>query len=567
VTSPLRFARRILPVLLIAAGLPAAAQAQDAPFSRLGAYLAGRIAAAERDMQAASRYYAFALEADPANAELRRHAFQAHLAAGDMNQALRLAESLVRDANTANIAHLTLAAAAAKKGDFAAARRHVEVLPETGANRLLKPGFLAWIEFGLGDPVKPVEALRALSGIEALRVFLELHLALVHDAAGRTALADAAYKSAAGGVDTPPLRVTQAYASFLARGGRRQDAIALWDKYLAASPDSSIADIARQRLVEGKAPRRLVAKAPEGMAELLLNLAGALQQENATLPALIYARLADYLRPNDPDTLNLIAGLLESDDQFEAAVELYRRIPRDSDLSWSARRAAAANLAQLKKTDEAAKLFEEMAGERRERWDALLLLGNLYRSEKQFAKAVEAYDRALVRIPKLEERHWNLLYVRGIANERAKNWPRAEADFKKALELKPNEPYVLNYLAYTWVDRGENLDEAKRMLDEAVRQKPDDGAIVDSVGWAYYRLGQFEKALEFLEKAIELAPEDPAINDHLGDVYWRVGRRPEARFQWNRALSLNPEPEDVPKLKEKVDKGLPALPAAPGAKP
>src|SRR5262249_4707924 len=153
--------------------------------------------------------------------------------------------------------------------------------------------------------------------------------------------ADQAYKSAIGSVDSAPLRVTQAYASFLARNGRRQEAVALWDKYLAASPDSSIADIARQRLAEGKPARRLGAKAPDGMAELLLNLSSALQQENATLPALIYARLADYLRPDDPDTLNLIAGLLESEDQYEAATELYRRIPRESDLSWSARRAAA----------------------------------------------------------------------------------------------------------------------------------------------------------------------------------------------------------------------------------
>jgi Flp pilus assembly protein TadD len=204
-----------------------------------------------------------------------------------------------------------------------------------------------------------------------------------------------------------------------------------------------------------------------------------------------------------------------------------------------------------------------MAKERADRWDTLMLLGNLWRSEKDFPKAVSAYDRAVTRIGKLEERHWNLLYARGIANERAKNWPRAEADFKKALELKPNEPYVLNYLAYTWVDRGENLEEAKKMLDEAVRQKPEDGAIVDSVGWAYYRLGNMEKALEYLEKAIEITPEDSAINDHLGDVYWRVGRRAEARFQWNRALSLNPEPEDVAKIKEKLEKGLPA----PGAKP
>ena len=170
------------------------------------------------------------------------------------------------------------------------------------------------------------------------------------------------------------------------------------------------------------------------------------------------------------------------------------------------------------------KLLEEMANERRERSDSLLLLGNLHRREKQFAKAVQAYDRAMARMPKLEERHWNLFYSRGIANERTKNWQRAEADFKRALELKPNEPYVLNYLAYTWVDRGDQSRRSQAMLDEAVRQKPDDGAIVDSVGWAYYRLGQFDEGARAIEQAIELTPEDPTINDHLGDVYWRVGR-------------------------------------------
>lgn len=563
--SSLPFVRRSFAVAFLAAALPAAALGQQTLYSSSGAYLAARVAAAERDLAAAAQYYSTVLRADPGNVELQRRAFQAFLGAGRMDDALRLAQQLARDPESGSEAQLVLAAGAAKKGDFAAAKRAMEGLSETGANRLLKPGFMAWLEFGLGSPEKAIEALRPLAGIEGLRVFLELHLALINDAAGRTAQAEAAYRSAIGNGDSAPLRLSQAYASFLARNGKRPDAIALWNKYLSGSPESSVAEMARQRLVENKPARPLAVKAPDGMAELLLNVAGALQQDNASGPALVYARLADYLRPDDPDTIYVIAGLLEGDDQNEAAVAAYRRIPLDSDLSWSARRAAAANLAQLKRVPEAAAILEEMAKERADRWDTLMLLGNLWRSEKDFPKAVAAYDRAVTRIGKLEERHWNLLYARGIANERAKNWPRAEADFKKALELKPNEPYVLNYLAYTWVDRGENLDEAKKMLDEAVRQKPEDGAIVDSVGWAYYRLGQFEKALDYLEKAIELTPEDPAINDHLGDVYWRVGRRAEARFQWSRALSLTPEPEDVPKIKEKLEKGLP--PITPGAKP
>jgi tetratricopeptide (TPR) repeat protein len=525
--------------------------------SRLGAYLAGALAESEQDMVSAARYYAAALENDTQNEDLRRRAFRAHLAAGRIADAVRLAELLVQDPDSGPTARLALAAAAARARDLAGAKKHVEPLPEAGVNRVIRPGFLAWIEFGMGDAAKAAEALRALSGVEGLRGFFQLHHALLYDAAGRNPQAEQLYRVAVGDPASAPLRILQAYSGFLARTGRRQEAVALWDRYLARNPDSSIGEMARLRLSEGKTPRSLATKANEGMAELLLNIASALQQDNASLQALIYARLADYLRPDDADTLFVLGGVLEASNQFHAAIELFGRVPRDSDLSWSARRAAAADLAQLKRIPEAVKVLEDMAKERAERWDALLLLGNLHRAEKNYAKAAEAYDRAVARIPKIEERHWNLLYARGIAHERAKNWPRAEADFKRALELRPNEPYVLNYLAYTWVDRGENLEEAKRMLEEAVRQKPEDGAIIDSVGWAYYRLGQYDRALEYLERSIEIVPEDPAVNDHLGDVYWRVGRRAEARFQWRRALSLNPEPEDIPKIKQKLEMGLP----------
>lgn len=561
---------RLLPAALaVVLALPAPAWAQQSGeriSSRLGAYLAGRQAATARDMGEASRYLAYALAADPAALDLRRRTFQAHLGAGRIVDALALAASLTADEDVGNIARVTLAAGAAKRGDFAAAKELLEGLGDTGAERLLKPVLQAWVELGLGSVDKAVEALRPISGIEGLAPFQELHLALLYDAAGRNDDADRVYRAAFAPGRSPALRTTQGFSALLVRQDKRAEAIALWDKLLADSPDSSIAEFARQRLREGKQPARIAANATDGMAELLLNLSGALQQENAAAAALVYARLADYLRPGDPDTLYVIAGLLEGDDQNEAAVAAFAAVPRDSDLSWTARRSQAANLAQLKRAAEAVTLLEAMVAERPERWDALLLLGDLHRSEKQFSQAVNAYDRALERIGQPAERHWRLFYHRGIANERSKNWPRAEADFKRALSLKADEPYVLNYLAYTWVDRGENLEEAMRMLNVAVRAKPEDGAIVDSVGWAYYRLSQWDKALEFLERAIELNPEDPTINDHLGDIYWRVGRQAEARFQWSRALSLNPEAEDVPKIKEKLERGLPPIPA-PAAKP
>jgi len=150
------------------------------------------------------------------------------------------------------------------------------------------------------------------------------------------------------------------------------------------------------------------------------------------------------------------------------------------------------------------------------------------------------------------------LYARGISLEQTKQWPRAEADFLKALEFRPDQPYVLNYLGYSWVDQGLNLDKARGMIKKAVSLRPNDGYIVDSLGWAHYRLGEYADAVRELERAAELRPEDPVINDHLGDAYWRVGRQTEARFQWLRALGLEPKPGLAAILKEKIKSGLKA---------
>ena len=186
-----------------------------------------------------------------------------------------------------------------------------------------------------------------------------------------------------------------------------------------------------------------------------------------------------------------------------------------------------------------------------------MALGNILRGRKQFAECADVYTKGVDTIAKPEKSNWVLFYFRGICYERSKQWPKAEADLKKALELFPDQPLVLNYLGYSWIDQGINLDEGMRMIQRAVEQRADDGYIVDSLGWAYYRIGNIEEAVKHLERAVELKPEDPTINDHLGDAYWRVGRVLEARFQWSHARDLKPEPEDLVKIEEKLKTGLP----------
>jgi Flp pilus assembly protein TadD len=252
--------------------------------------------------------------------------------------------------------------------------------------------------------------------------------------------------------------------------------------------------------------------------------------------------------------------------QEEIAIDLYDSVRETSPLRVNADVQAALLLETLGKTKEATEHLQFVVVANPKSQEALTALGNLQRSRKLFADSVSTYSRVLELQSKPDKSQWLLYYYRGIANERRKDWPGAESDLKKALELNPDQPLVLNYLGYSWVDQGVNLDEAFKMLRRAVDLRARDGYIVDSLGWAYFRLGRYEEAVRELEKAIELKPSDPVINDHLGDAYWRIGRRLEARFQWNHARDLNPDPDDLPKILEKIKNGLSDTPSIAGDK-
>src|SRR5271156_1157046 len=209
------------------------------------------------------------------------------------------------------------------------------------------------------------------------------------------------------------------------------------------------------------------------------------------------------------------------------------------------------------KPDEAMRRLTEIVAARPHDVEALSALAELQRSTKKYVEAAATYDQAIAAVGIPQRDNWTLFYFRAICYERSQQWPKAEADFKKALELYPDQPLVLNYLGYSWVDQGVHLDEGMDMIRRSVEQRPDDGYIVDSLGWAYFRTGNYDEAVKNLERAVELKPEDPTINDHLGDAYWRVGRLLEAHFQWSHAKDLKPEPEDLPKIEEKLKNGLP----------
>lgn len=540
-----------------------AESSQDAltqsPFvSPFGAYLAGIVAGYERDVSSATDFMLYALHFDPDNDQLLRRSFSLTAADGRYEKAVELAERLVKSEPSHGIASLVLSVDAAERDDWAAADRIQSALPNRGLNTLTSPMIQAWTRVALGDREGALQRLGELQKNKGLSVLYRLHLALINDVMGATAEAEAAYEDLLTTVDDPTLRLVWLAGNFYERHGKREKARALYQGFVLTRPNSTLMEPILQQLEEGKAVEPQVRNAKDGIAEVLFNIAGLLSQERAEDAALVHVHQALRLKPDFLVANVLLGEVLQSQQRGDEAIAVYRVVPSDSPFSWTTRMRIAEELERLGRVDDAVEELESLASVQPERFEPLFRLGNLLRGEERFEAAVQAYDRAAKRLGALEAQHWTLLYFRGIALERSKNWTRAEADFLEALKLEPEQPFVMNYLAYSWVEKKQNLDKAREMLVRAVELRPEDGYFVDSLGWVLYRMGEYVNAVNYLEQAVELRPQESVINDHLGDAYWRVGRRKEARFQWRRALSLAPEEDDIPTLQGKLLRGLSA---------
>jgi Flp pilus assembly protein TadD len=301
----------------------------------------------------------------------------------------------------------------------------------------------------------------------------------------------------------------------------------------------------------------LIGNAQAGGAEALYGLGASLGRRGGEDLGLVYLQLSLAFEPNHPLALLALADLYESLKKPELAIKAYEHVPPSSPLHRNAAIQMASNLDSLDRAAEAEKHLGALIKDHPDDLEAVVALGNVQRGHKKFAECADTYAKAVALVPQPEKANWVLFYFRGICYERSHQWPKAEADLQQALKLFPEQPHVLNYLGYSWIDQGVHLDEGMDMIKRAVQQRPDDGYIVDSLGWAYFRTGNYEEAVKQLERAIELKPEDPTINDHLGDAYWRIGRTLEANFQWAHARDLKPDPEDLPKIEAKLKNGLP----------
>lgn len=520
-----------------------------------GAYLAARIAESENDFRAAAGWYDQAMKLDPGNLALVEGALFANMALGTIDLAQPLAEQLSKGPkDEVQLAAFALDAIEAGAEDWAALLKAKADGRRTGP--VLDDLIGAWARFGDGkmsEALKGFDAIAATRGMEAVGLY---HKALALAAAGDFEGADAILSGNAEGKINLNRRGVIARVQILSQLERNDDALKLLNEAFGTEAEP-LAVSYRTRLEAGETLAfDMVPGAKAGIAEAFFTIATLLRGDADPTYVLIHTRIANYLDPSNIEALLLTAQSLEELQQYDLAVETYAKIPPESPIYHSAEIGRAEALYSAGNKEAAVEALQGLA---RSHPDLVIVqssLGDILRREERCAEAVAAYDAALALVTKVAPMHWTLYFSRGVCEEKLNDWPKTEADFRKALELYPGQPQVLNYLGYSMLDRGIHLDEALSLIEQAVKAEPEAGYIIDSLAWGYFRLGRYEDALEPMEKASLLEPSDPVVTDHLGDVYWMVGRKREAEFQWHRALSFEPAEKDAARIRKKLEVGL-----------
>lgn len=559
---------RILPLiaaLLISTCLAVGASAKTAPQSDpqddiisagLGDYLSARFAANQRDYGEAARLFRASLERDPANPELLAAAFYFAVSSGDLDQGAKLAQRVVVNSPDDRIARMTLAIAALKARDYHKARSELSRSAKGPLTSFAVTLMDGWAAAGAGDAGAARANFASLHALRSADGMVYFNEALLAEYFGEKDAANTAYKAARDS-SGPTLRLTEAYGRFLERSGRAGEARALYEKVAAENGFGAVATPGLARLAAGTVPDALAPRAEDGAAEALFGIAATLNDEANRDVSILYLRLALYLNPKLDLGVVVLGERLEAIGKLEEANAAYATIGEKSPYYRVAVIATAENLAQLDKLRDAEKLLQTLAGKFPEEPEVLTALANCYRADKRYSEAVTAYDKVLKVLGPVTKKTWPLLYARATAEQEMGNWEKAEADLKQALTVSPNEPQLLNHLGYSWIEQKRNIKEALTMLEKARALSPQDGYIIDSVGWAYYAVGRYEDAVNALEDAVQIVPGDPTINDHLGDAYWKVGRKLDATFQWHHALAFGAEAGDKAKIEKKLQTNQP----------
>ncbi|MEM8848988.1 MAG: tetratricopeptide repeat protein [Pseudomonadota bacterium] len=541
--------------LLLAATLmlPAAAQAQGVA----GPYLAARIAGYSNDYDAAARYYDDLLAADQATPQVLENAVIIYAVMGDFDRANDAAERLRASDLPSQFGDAARLVTFLRDGDMVQAS---DMLDDPTVGGALLNGLLrGWVAAAEGDIPGAEAALDDLAGRRGFETIARQQQAYIRAMAGNFQGAQEILSGDAFGPLNLTTRSAFAHAQVLIELDRRDDALQLLASANAAGNSPMLQDLAGRIAADEAISWDFITAPVQGMAESYFTLAAILAGETSPTFTLLNARAATALQPDHVDALILVGELLESQGQYDLASDVLAQVPRDDPSFFGAEITRAEILLADGRDDASVEVLRALTRSHPDEQAVWTAYGDVLRRLERFELSADAYDRAIAMIEEDTPRDWFLYYARGISRERTGTWDPAEADFRRALELNPDQPLVLNYLGYGLVEQRIKLDEALGMIERAVEARPEDGYITDSLGWVLYRLGRYDEAIAPMERAVELRPLDPIINDHLGDVYWTVDRKLEAEFQWRRALSLDPEEVDETRIRKKLDVGLDAV--------
>lgn len=558
------YSRTVLWRLALIAGLGLAPPMLQAD-GQSGPYLAARSADLAGDHALAAVWYGRALAGDPDNPALLEDAVRVTLGLGDLDTAVGFADRLVITGVPSQLADMVHAADATRRGDWRAIFADLEGGRSVGP--LIDGLTQGWALVGEGQMTRAVTTFDEVADTRGLRPFGLYHKALALAAVGDFGGAEAIMALPPQDGFQMTRRAAIARAQVLGQLGRPDDAVALIDSVFGGEPDAALRAV-RDNLAAGEVvPFDFIASPVEGIAEVYLSVAGSLLGEAPDELVLMYLQIALTLHPADTEIILMTAALLDQMDRHAPAIATYALVPSDDPGFPPAEMGRAEALRRSGEVETAIEVLSSLARSHGNIAGVHVRLGDVLRTSERFDAARDAYSSALDLLPAEDPSRWFVLFTRAIAQHQLDAWDEAEVDLRAALALRPDQPQVLNYLGYSLVEEGVKLDEALDMIERAVAGDPQNGAIVDSLGWVYYRLARYDEAVVQLERAAELLPIDPIINDHLGDAYWAVGRQREAQFQWSRALSFEPEEDESLRIRRKIEVGLDQVLVEEGADP
>ena len=518
-----------------------------APKTITGQYLSANFAKQEGDSSSALGYLNEAIGLSGETDALYIDAYSLALDAGDIDLANHFASKIEQQTQNVVLSPRLLQAVVALKNlQYKEAEALLDKAPESGVGQIVVGLLKAWVSHAQKQPVPAEDLAELVKQSGQFELLIKYQLAILLEAMGSDA---ATYYDDLAKMPYVPEHVLLKLASHYQHVGDDRKLEQLLERHQS---NSNVEITAKQLTHSTLSPI-------EGAAEVFFGIGQLLVSLDAFHAAEVPLNLAHYLRPNFPSNDFVRAQLIDQSGDKNHAIEAYQKLEKNP----AYRRVASLQLAYLhqdaKDIPAALEKITELSQNYPENLNIWLAKGDILRADQHYEDAADAYGQGITTIKQKKAEHWPAFYSRAIAFERAGDWERAEEDFLEALRLQPDQPEVLNYLGYSWLIQNRQLSQAKAMIEKAVRARPRDAHIIDSMGWAFYRLGEYDKAIAYLERAVDLSPRDATVNEHLGDVYWRMGYKLQARYQWERALAFNPtEAGQEEGLKGKIASGLPA---------